>query len=62
MATKQIASWLTYWKNARMVALEEIRSLEDMIEARKWCSCMRIGVFSPDLVSTEALWKARQAV
>lgn len=59
-ATKaqQIAGWLKYWRAAQMVATEEIQTAEDMVEARRWCACMRSGVFIPELVSTAELWGA----
>lgn len=56
MTMAALKGWLQYWINARMVAADEIRSLADMAEARKWCSFMRLGVMRN--VSDEQLWNA----
>ena len=57
-----IVGWLKYWNVAKMVTLDEIQTADDMVEARKWCACMRSGVFTPELVSTEELWSALVAL
>ena len=54
---RKAATWLDYWYNAKMVAIDEIQSIHDMNTARKYCSCMRVGVFSPDLVTDLEMWR-----
>lgn len=56
MGKAKIKSWIQYWTNARMIAFGEIQSLADMTEARRWCSVMRLGVFSN--VTDRQLWDA----
>lgn len=58
MTRTNIKSWIQYWINARMVAFDEIKSLADMAEARKWCSCLRLGVMWN--VRDEQMWTALQ--
>lgn len=52
----QIQNWLTYWQNANMVAVEEIRAFDQVHQARRFCSCMREGVFAD--VTDLAIWRA----
>lgn len=56
MQTANIKEWLGYWQRARMVRFDEIGSLEDMREARRFCPFMVLGRFWN--VSDEALWAA----
>lgn len=51
-----ITRWFKYWDAAHMVNFSEINSLEDMIQARKYCKCMRVGVFTEDVITTEEMW------
>ena len=56
MERRVIKAWLTYWKNANMVNLSEIKSVLDCVQARRFCSCMRVGVFTD--VATSDIWNA----
>lgn len=56
MTQKEIQGWITYWQNAKMVAIEQINALDQVHLARKYCSCMRVGVFAE--VSDLAIWRA----
>ena len=56
MTTKQIKTWLNYWMNAKAVAVNEIRSLADVTEARRFCAVMRKGVFTD--VTDQQIWEA----
>ena len=58
MTTAEIKSWLIYWKNARMVAVDEIRAFDQVYQARRFCSCMREGLFRPDHVTDLQIWNA----
>ena len=58
MTKAEIKDWLTYWSNANMVAVENIQSLEHVVQARKFCECMRVGVFCEDLVTDLQIWNA----
>ncbi len=58
MKQKEIQEWLHYWQNAKMVAIDEINSFDQVHLARKYCECMRVGVFSIDLVSDLMIWRA----
>jgi hypothetical protein len=58
MTIAKIQIWLTYWNNAGMVALDEIRSIEDVVQARRFCACMRVGVFTLNQVSDLQIWRA----
>ncbi len=62
MKQAEIMGWLEYWKNAKMVAVDEIAAFDQVYQARKFCSCMRIGVFSPDLVTDLEIWRALQVM
>jgi hypothetical protein len=57
MTQDNIQTWLEYWHNAKMVDTDQIRAFDQVYQARKFCSCMRIGVFSPDLVSDLDIWR-----
>ena len=56
MTKTEIQGWLTYWRNANMVAIDEIHGPLHVAVARKWCLCMRTGVF--ENVSNVAIWNA----
>jgi uncharacterized protein (DUF3084 family) len=58
MTTAQIQDWLTYWKNGGMVAVDAIRALDQVYQARKFCRVMREGIFTPDQVSDGQIWDA----
>ncbi len=58
MTSKDIVSWLAYWDSAKMVALDEIRAFDQVHQARKFCECMRVGVFSD--VTDLQIWNALQ--
>lgn len=58
MTRADIKTWLTYWNNGSMVAVDAIRALDQVHQARKFCQCMRVGVFHPDLVSDGQIWDA----
>ena len=51
--------WIDYWSAAHMVNVDAIQSLEDMREARRFCSCMSHGLFWD--ISDEQFWSALQA-
>jgi nitroimidazol reductase NimA-like FMN-containing flavoprotein (pyridoxamine 5'-phosphate oxidase superfamily) len=56
MANSTIKQWLRYWQAANLVAVDEIRSFQDVYQARKYCSVMRDGVFAE--VSDLQIWNA----
>ncbi len=58
MKQNDIQAWLEYWQNANMVNLDQISAFDQVYQARKYCSCMRSGVFSFDLVSDLEIWRA----
>ena len=58
MTALNIAIWLAYWSNAKMVALDEIRAFDQVHQARKFCECMRVGLFSD--VTDLQIWNALQ--
>jgi hypothetical protein len=60
MTLSQIKDWLTYWNNARMVALDEIRAFDQVHQARKFCACMRQGIFHD--VTDLQIWNALKAL
>ena len=60
MAQQQIKAWLSYWSAAKMVAVDEIRAFDQVHLARKFCSCMRVGVFSD--VTDLQIWRALMAL
>ena len=57
-AEKRILPWFSYWAAAKAVAIEEITSFENMVQARKFCAVMREGLFSA--TSDLAMWCAFQ--
>lgn len=54
MSKRDIKAWLSYFKAAKMVNFREINSLEDLHQARRFCACMRVGVFAN--VEDNAIW------
>ena len=56
MNTKEIQTWLAYWTNAKMVAVDAIRAFDQVYQARKYCECMRVGVFTD--VTDLQIWNA----
>jgi hypothetical protein len=56
MRQKEIQAWLTYWQNANMVSVDKIRAFPQVHQARRFCSCMREGVFAG--VSDLDIWRA----
>jgi hypothetical protein len=62
MAEREIQIWLDYWNRGNMVAIDEIQAFEHVYQARKYCSCMRFGVFSPDIVTDLQIWRALQSM
>jgi len=56
MTTTEIKVWLTYWNNAKMVAVENICAFDQVAQARKFCECMRVGVFNE--VTDLQIWNA----
>jgi hypothetical protein len=59
MTTTKIKNWLIYWNNAKMVSLDAITSFDRVFQARKYCECMRVGVFAE--VTDLQIWNALQA-
>jgi len=62
MTQADIKSWLTYWKNAKMVNLDAITSFDRVYQARLYCSCMRRGRFTDDQVTDLQIWRALTAL
>jgi len=60
MNATQIKNWLGYWQNAKMVNLEAITSFDRVYQARKYCECMRVGVFAE--VTDLQIWNALREV
>ena len=56
MTTKEIKAWLSYWTSANMVAVNQIRAYEQVYQARKYCACMRQGVFAD--ITDGQIWDA----
>lgn len=51
-----VGEWLEYWKRAGMFNPATVHSIEDVKEARRFCSFLRVGVFFG--VSDEAIYAA----
>lgn len=60
MKQQEIIAWLRYWSAAKMVAVGKILAFDQVATARKFCACMRTGVFCDELVSDLAIWRAIQ--
>lgn len=58
MNPQEIQTWLAYWDNAKMVNIREILAFDQVHQARKWCACMREGVFHPSVVTDLQIWNA----
>ena len=56
MTIENVQNWLNYWRNANMVHLGAITTLQNVAVARRFCSCMRTGVFAD--VSDGQIWDA----
>ena len=56
MNTNEIQKWLKYFQNAGIVDVDAILAFDQVYEARKYCSCMRNGVFTD--VSDLKIWNA----
>jgi hypothetical protein len=53
---ERLVYWLVYWRNAKMVSVENIVAFVHVTEARKYCECMRVGVFQD--VTDLSIWRA----
>lgn len=62
MTMHEIKEWLQYWANAKMVAIDQINAFDQVHLARQYCSCMREGLFSKDLVTDLQIWRALLAI
>jgi hypothetical protein len=60
MTRSDIQSWISYWTAAKMVSFDEITSFDRVYQARKYCECMRTGVFAD--VTDLQIWNALQAM
>ena len=60
MAQTKIIEWLGYWRNANMVSINAICAFDQVYEARKYCQCMRVGVFTN--VTDLQIWNALKAM
>jgi hypothetical protein len=58
MEISEITGWISYWDAAKMVAIDEITVYDRVEQARKYCQCMRVGVFDPKTVSNLDIWTA----
>jgi hypothetical protein len=58
MNSREIQTWLAYWGNAKMVDLRAIQAFDQVHQARKFCACMREGVFHPSVVTDLQIWNA----
>lgn len=56
MRQHKIQEWLAYWRTAGMVDVDQINAFDQVPLARKYCSCMRLGVFAG--VTDLAIWRA----
>ena len=56
MTKLNIQDWLIYWDNAKMIAVDKIQAFDQVHQARKFCECMRVGVFSD--VTDLQIWNA----
>ena len=54
MSKQEIKSWLSYFKATGMVNFKEITSLDLLKQARRFCKCMRVGVFAN--VTDNQIW------
>lgn len=56
LTTTEIQTWLNYWQHGDMVAVDRIRAFDHVYEARKYCACMRTGIFAD--VTDLQIWLA----
>ena len=56
MTTDKIQDWLKYWQAANMVAVDNILAFDQVYQCRRFCACMREGIFSG--VSDLSIWNA----
>ena len=56
MSTKEIQRWLKYWQAANMVAVDAIMAHDQVYQCRRFCKCMREGVFTD--VTDLQIWNA----
>ena len=56
MAKAEIQKWLRYWSAARIVSVDQILAFDQVHTARRFCQCMRVGIFSE--VTDLQIWRA----
>lgn len=56
MTKENIQDWIAYWERAGMVATDQINAFDQVYQARKFCACMRVGVFTD--VTDLQIWRA----
>ena len=56
MTKQEIQNWLSYWAAAKMIAVDKILAFDQVCQSRKYCKCMRVGVFSD--VTDLQIWRA----
>lgn len=56
LSKAEIQKWLAYWQAAKMVSVERICAFDQVWEARKYCECMRTGLFAD--VTDLQIWNA----
>ena len=59
MTKTEIVSWLSYWKNAMMVDIDEIHTIDDIPTAMRFCRVMR-NQFA--CTSDDKIWDAIAAM
>jgi hypothetical protein len=45
MTREEIKDWVAMFDHSRMVNIDAIKSVADVKEAKRFCSCMRNGIF-----------------
>jgi hypothetical protein len=58
MSEAEIQKWLEYWQVSQMVNVDQILAFDQVHQARRFCRCMRTGVFAD--VSDLQIWRALQ--
>jgi hypothetical protein len=56
LTSAKIQDWLKYWQRANIVSVDEIHAFGDVYQARKYCECMRVGIFAN--VTDLQIWRA----
>ncbi len=56
MTQANIKNWIAYWTAANLVAFDQINSVADVTEARRFCAVMQGGVFAN--VTDAQIWGA----